>query len=358
MARIPVIAAAALATASQGIAGGIERDPGSVSILFEEGSYGQVTLSYVSPSVEGTVGGGTVSSGDMAPGYFNGSLSYKQDISDDLAIAVILDQPVGADVDYTGADAGYPFLGTTAELNSFAATVLLKYQINDRFSIYGGPRAQSIQAELAGLPTMGGAYTLDVDRTYEFGYVAGVAYEIPDIALRVALTYNSAIDHGFDSTETFGGGAGIAGNFTTTIPQYVNLEFQTGVAEDTLVFGNIRWQDWSEFDISPPSLPSSLIDYDSDYITVNLGVGRRFNDQWAGAITVGYEAETGDVQGNLAPRDGLASIGVAATYTMDNVEITGGVRYIALGDATTQTIGATFEDNHAIAAGVRVGVTF
>lgn len=64
------------------------------------------------------------------------------------------------------------------------------------------------------------------------------------------------------------------------------------------------------------------------------------------------------MQGNLAPRDGFASIGVAATYTQGNTQITGGVRYIALGDATTQTIGANFADNSAIAAGIQVKYKF
>ncbi len=362
MARFLATTGVALAMVGQAYAGGIERDPQSVSILFEEGNYAEGRLSFVSPSVSGTDAGlgGPIASGDMAPSYFNAAVGYKQDISDNLAFAVIIDQPVGADVDYaTGT--GYPLAGTMAELTSIGVTAFLKYRFDNNVSIYGGPRLQSINAELSGLllpPPTSTTFGLDVDRTYEFGYAVGVGYEMPEIALRVALTYNSAIDHTFDSSESFGGAPGIAGSFTTTIPQSVNLEFQSGIAENTLVFGNIRWQDWSEFDITPPNLGSPLIAYQSDYITYNLGIGRRFNDQWSGAVTVGYEAETGDIQGNLAPRDGFASIGVAATYTMDNVEITGGIRYIALGDATTQTIDATFTDNDAIAAGIRVGMSF
>ena len=36
------------------------------------------------------------------------------------------------------------------------------------------------------------------------GWVAGVAYEMPEIAARVSLTYNSPIDHDFDMTESGG----------------------------------------------------------------------------------------------------------------------------------------------------------
>lgn len=360
MLRTSTLAIIAGFSASAALAGGIERSPQSVALLFEEGGAVQFSFGIVSPSVSGTVGAGTVSSGDMAPTYTSLNFGIKQALTDRLDLAVIFDQSLGADVDYTGADALYPARGVEAVLAGSDLTALLRYRVQDRFSIYGGLRAQSITADLTGFPVVvpGPAiapYSLNVDRTYELGYVLGAAYEIPEIALRVALTYNSAIDHNFDSTEVIGTGAPTPGTFTTTIPQSVNLEFQSGIAADTLLFGSIRWQDWSEFDISPPGLPTPLIDYQSDYTTYTLGIGRRFNEQWSGAITLGYEGATGDLQGNLAPRDGFASIGIGATYTMGNTEITGGVRYIALGDATTvPPVSGDFTGNDAWAAGIRV----
>lgn len=364
MGRASSLAIVAGLWASTAAAGGIERSAQSVALLFEEGRAMQLSFTYVAPTLEGTFSpapGVTLDSGDMAPGYSSLSFGYKMPIGRAMDLAVIFDESVGADVDYTGAAMGYPFRGTTAELDGADLTALMRYRFDGGMSLYGGVRAQSITAELDGLFVRGapGPYALDVDRTFEFGYVAGVAYERPDIALRVALTYHSAIDHTFDSTESFGTFPGPGGSFITTIPQALNLEFQTGIAEGTLLFGNVRWQDWSEFDITPPGLGgASLIDYDSDYTTYNLGIGRRFTENWSGAITVGYEGQTGDVQGNLAPRDGFASIGLAATYTQGATQITGGVRYIALGDATTQTIGADFSDNSAIAAGIQVEYTF
>lgn len=364
MYRVSALAIIAGLSASTAFAGGIERSAQSVALLFEEGRAMQFSFTYVSPTLEGTFSpapGVSLGSGDMAPGYSSLSFGYKMPVGRSMDLALIYDQSVGADIDYTGADAGYPFAGTTAELDGTDLTALLRYRFDSGMSVYGGLRAQSLTAELDNLfiPMAPGPYSLDVDRTYELGYIAGVAYERPDIALRVALTYNSAIDHDFGATEAFGAFPGPGGPFTTTIPQSVNLEFQTGIAQDTLLFGNVRWQDWSEFDITPPGLGgASLIDYDSDYTTYNLGIGRRFTENWSGAVTLGYEGQTGDVQGNLAPRDGFASIGLAATYTRGATQITGGVRYIALGDATTQTIGATFRDNDAIAAGIQVKYRF
>ena len=42
----------------------------------------------------------------------------------------------------------------------------------------------------------------------------------------------------------------------------------------------------------------------------------------------------------------------------DNLEVSGAVRYTRLGDATTRSIGAVFEDNDAVTLGLRVGYRF
>jgi long-subunit fatty acid transport protein len=347
-------------TAGAAGAAGIERTQQSVALLFEPGRALQFSLGSFSPTLTGTVGGGALSSGDMAPGYTTLTFGYKMALGDRMDLAVIYDQSLGADVDYTGADIGYPFRGVEATLDESDLTAILRYKFDGGFSVYGGLRWQAINAELSGLPvpTVPAIYALEVDRSTALGWLAGVAYERPDIALRVALTYNSAIDHDFDATETFNGTVVPAGGFTTTIPKSVNLEFQSGVAADTLVFGSIRWQEWSVFDITPAALGVPLIDYESDYFTYTLGVGRKFTEAWSGALTVAYEPASGDIQGNLAPRDGYVSVGLSATYRVEQTEITAGVRYYELGDATTQTIGAEFENNDSVALGVRVTQRF
>ena len=53
--------------------------------------------------------------------------------------------------------------------------------------------------------------------------------------------------------------------------------------------------------------------------------------------------------------------GVAAIYKRDNMKVTAGVRYLKLGDASAATAGAAranFNDNYAVAAGIKVGFTF
>lgn len=357
MKHYAVVTAAMLAATGGANAGGVERSAQSVAILFEPGRYVELSFGHFDPSVSGSLG--PAQSGDMAASYNSWSLGYKMDIGDRMALAVLLDQPIGADVAYPTGGV-YPLQGSTAELSSSAITALLRYKLENNVSVYGGLRYQTVHGEVS-LPGVG-AYTLDTNYDSELGYVVGVAWEKPEIAARVALTYNSAITHSLDSAETgFGPGTTFAG-FETEVPQSLNLEFQTGIAKDTLLFGSVRWVDWTSFVINPPRYPDALgnlVGYASDRITYNLGIGRRFNETWSGAVTIGYEKPDGERTGNLGPTDGFRSIGLAATYTRDNLKVTGGVRYVDIGDATANLgPGASFTDNSGVGVGVRIGYSF
>ena len=142
---------------------------------------------------------------------------------------------------------------------------------------------------------------------------------------------------------------------------------QSGIAADTLLFGSVRWVEWSEFDISPTQYGTltggkALVSYDSDTISYSLGLGRKFNDQWSGAVTLGYEAPTGGFASNLGPTDGYWSIGFGSSYTKDTMKITAGIRHVSIGDADT-TLGANtaaghFSGNSALGAGIKVGFSF
>ncbi|TAG24795.1 MAG: hypothetical protein EAZ40_06050, partial [Rhodobacterales bacterium] len=246
MKRSLTTALAVAAAATSAHAGGVERSTQSVAILFEQGRYAELSYGTFSPDVSGTLGGST---GDMASSYNTYSLGYKMDVGDRMDFALIIDQPIGANVAYP-AGTGYPLQGSTAKLTSSAITALLRYQFENNVSVYGGLRYQTVKGVVS-LPAIG-AYTLNTNHDSEVGYVVGIAWEKPEIAARVALTYNSAITHSLESSETgFGPGTTNAG-FETEVPQSVNLEFQSGIAKDTLLFGSIRWQEWTAFVIDPP----------------------------------------------------------------------------------------------------------
>lgn len=342
--------AALLLTTTMAGAGGLDRSGQPISVIFENGNYAELSFGYVMPSVSGIAFG--IDSGNMAPDYSQIAGAVKWDINDKLSFAVIVDQAFGATVGYTNP--AYPVIGvSTANLNGVEVTALARYKFSDRFSLYGGARAVQMSGD-ANLSN--GTYVADFANDTDVGFVVGGAYEIPDIALLVALTYSSETSFSNDTTVF---GTPVAPT-DFTMPQSVNLDFQTGVAANTLLFGSIRWADWTATSINPVGYPfNPLVDYTRNVYTYTLGVGRKFNDKFSGSLAMSYESSEGVLTSNLDPTDGRFSVQIGGSYAVaDNVKLSGGVRYIKIGDAVTEAIGGVFTDNSAVAIGLKVGYTF
>ncbi|WP_371223996.1 outer membrane protein transport protein [Roseovarius sp. 2305UL8-3] len=355
MKNIVKVACALSVAATAAHAGGIQRSGDKSQILFEEGeNYVEFSFSTVSPNVSGSVAGGAVQSGNIQKSYEGFELGWKRQVNDQLSFAIYSQETVGADVSYV-AGTPYPFSGSNAQVESLAVTGLVKYDFTPRISAYGGLRLQSLKGNVnivtAGLP-LPPNYSLSVNEDYQAGYVLGAAYQIPDIAMKFAVTYESEIEHSFrDNTGT---------PFDVTIPQAVTIHAQSGIAKDTLIFGSARWQEWTKFEIRPSDFLGGAVPIasePSDTWTFEVGVGRRFTENWSGALTLGYEEDRNDTVGNLSGKDGFTSFGVAAKYETESWEITAGIKYFDIGSTAT-TIGANFSDNDAIAAGVKVGFRF
>lgn len=381
--------AALMASTSLAMAGGVERSPQTTAMLFEEGTYLEFGFTYASPDVSGVqvINAGPTSlagspSGDVAPSFSYANFGFRSDVTDALSFAILVDEPIGANVDYAalGGAPGYLYrsgFGSQAELTSNQLTVAARYEMPNGFSIYGGLRAVSFEGNVAlfsgsgGPPPSTARYTLDAEASTEIGYMLGAAYERPDIALRVALTYYSETTHDVSATE--GTAAGFADTtFETSIPQQLLLEAQTGVAPGTLVFGSVRWTDWTAFEITPTiynaavSLGRPLVDYEKDVWTWNIGGARVLNENWTVLGSLTYEAEQDVFSGNLGPTDGRTSVGIGARFTHGAIRVTGGLSYTWIGDAETEapnpfplgTQFSSFTDNDAFGATLRVGFTF
>ena len=365
-----------LISTAPALAGGIERAPQSLAVLFENGNYAELSFGGVNPTVQGhdILGFKT---GDVAQGYGFYGLAYKHQFTENLSGAFIMEQPFGSDLRYPLAtDGGSPVLGgTRVEVNSTTYTAVLRYKFQNNFSVHGGIRAShadgGVTLDGAGYQSTAG-YNLDIDGAWGMGWVAGVAYEIPEYAARVSLTYNSQIDHDFDQSES-GGPLPVTmdGTYEVTTPRSWTLEGQTGVAADTLLFGSIRWVKWSEFKVDNLLFPIvtplgeiPLVELE-DTTTYTIGVGRKFNENWSGSVAFIYEPSVGGLISPLAPYDGRKGIQVAAIYTIDNIKISTGINYSKLGDAdlgvgysgNKTEVGKT-DDNELWGAGIRVGYSF
>ncbi|MFY0691102.1 MAG: outer membrane protein transport protein [Paracoccaceae bacterium] len=357
------LAAATLVAASTSLtlAGGIDRSGQPVRALFEEGGE---TGSYVEFSFRSISPKASISALPVDPlkAYSSIGVAVKQQWSEQLSAALIIDEPIGAGVDYRPVFPGFAYVESTS------ITGLLRYKFDENFSVHGGLRFQDLRGELQ--TVVGGVQPANVlaGSDMGMGYVIGGAYERPDIALRVALTYSSEVDVTLTGSETFLDGAfvpvvTVPTTFSPSIPASVNLDFQTGIAADTLLFGSIRYVEWEGFNLTTTNI-GQYVNFRDDATTYTLGLGRRFSDAWSAAVTLGYEAQ-GTRPGNtlLNPTTGFKSIGIGATYTSGNIKVSGGITYAELGDQNFDPNlvlpgGGTFDDNHAVGAGLRVGFNF
>lgn len=358
--------------AAPALAGGIERSNQSVAPIFESGSYLELGFSRVSPSVSGhdlLPPFGNPATGDVANSYSTYSLAYKRDFTPQVSGTLIIDTPFGADTAYPLGQSAM-LGGTRAEVNTTAVTGILRWHDDSGFGVHGGVRVLRSDAEvdLRGLaygPISG--YSVQFDRDTAWGWLLGVSYEIPDIAARVSLTYNSSVEHEFDTTETLPGGTTELSSVTkVNTPRSWNLEFQSGVAADTLVFGSVRWVKWSEFRVEPGWLlgmtGEGLVDLE-DSTTFTLGVGRKFNESWSGSASFTYEKRGRDLVSPLAPVSGRKGVTLAAIHTRGNMKLTTGINYTWLGDAKPKTAlppeaRAQMADNDALTIGMKLGISF
>ena len=290
---------------------------------------------------------------------------------------------------------------TKVEVDTQNLSFILGYQPTENWNIYGGAVYQTIKGSVS---LRGQAYSLyngydaSIPEDSAVGWLAGFAYQIPEIALKASLTYRSEVDHKVNVTESLStlsalallpngaeAAAAIAaasGETTITTPQSVNLDFQTGIMANTVAFANVRWVDWSNFSIRPykfglvseavgplVSRPNgfNLVEYSDDQWSVTTGVGRKLNDQWAGNVSVGWDSGAGNPVSTLGPTEGYWNVGLGVQYSPTPATfIAGGVKYFWLGDAKAQTGAqsggsdyvAEFEDNNALAYGLKIGYKF
>ena len=333
---------------STAFAGGLDRVTFSSNILYEEGTYVEATYGLTIPKVSSSA----LPIGTVATSFPTAKLGFKADITDKFAIAVTYtNQPIGADINYGP-------LGVSGVVDGQNINALGKYQFSDRISAYGGVKYQYLSGDIIVPPSLAlppGA-NIVASGEGEYGYIAGAAYEIPDIKLRVALTYESEIDYSL--TSTFNGGPAPSASIAST-PETWTLEFRSGVAANTLVFGSIRYAQWADAQITVPVL--GQITNFTNVTSYELGVAYRFNEKFVGFTAFGYEKSDNVPQSPFAPTDGQFDISVGGQLDIGKgFKIASSLKYSKRGDATLSSIapGAPFDDNSVLTVGVKLSKNF
>lgn len=330
-------------------AGGFSRGSADTDILYEDGNFVMRTgVTYVSPKRK-------YSSFDAAPGlvgtsytddYVIPSAAVKFNLGDNFRCA-------GTLVDNNGGSATYAVPKPSGKLkedfttNEKAVTCGVKFQAGPgNVWVLGGGFTEDFNYNRINEYAVG-PYTLPkavLDlQGQKFGYRIGLAYEIPEIALRGQVLYRSDTSYGADGTlkvptavvdgadaqyyhalylkavsennaadqALYGGlavqkqqdalaaaAAGTMTDFDATgtgnLPQSVEVKLQSGISPGWLAFGSAKWTDWSvqkELLVKTPHpLVGSADIYNwKDGWTLTGGVGHVFNDNVSGALSVTWD---------------------------------------------------------------------
>ena len=266
---------------------------------------------------------------------------------------------------------------TNVSISSQNFTGLLGVKLGEKknIQIYGGPTIQRLEGDVhlrGNAYKAASGYDANITRDTAYGWMAGIAYLKPEIALKAALTYRSEIDHDVTLTENFPalGAAGVGTNeITITMPKSVNLDFQTGLNPTTLLTAKARWVPWSDFAIKPKIYNAAaiasgngdlnLLDYSKDAWTAEVGLGKKLSPQLAISGAVGYDSGAGNPITSLGPVEGNWNVGLGAKYNLTpEWAVSGGVKYLMFGDAKAKlpdgSIVGDFQDNDGWVCGVRL----
>jgi long-chain fatty acid transport protein len=331
-------------------AGGLERGGYDIDLLFDPAPFAtEAEATYVMPdrkyeNARGPGGAnlGLGTSADGAEGYWVPRIGAKVQVVQGVDCMVDYSQPWGAHTaPGTSWNGAFSNVETNITSNNYAGTCSYKFDVGKgQLRFIGGVFYQDISGfkeSLVGFNPIGPSPIGRVDlEANGWGWRAGVAYEIPEIALRASLVYNSQVklDNISGTLTTPLGSQAIYGS-TQHMPDSLELKFQSGIAPDWLAFGSIKWVNWSVLQSVPicptPQAPSALCFTNGpgqvtsldlmyrDGWTVTGGIGHKFNDQWSAAGQLSWDRGTSHGYG--AQTDTWTLGGGVAYTPRPNIEV-------------------------------------
>ena len=360
---------------SLAIAGGWESSALSTSFLYEKGGenggYAEVAFGSrdyeITDSEPGLPQMASAPDSSAVKDQSSTTISFKYAVTDEISLGFSRYKQGSIQLDYSGAGSLAATNLPVVDLTINANVLMGKYNINDNISVLAGVKQTVVEDATANIfqtvaANLGGPYGItSVTGDSELGYVYGASYTRDDIALRVELTAETSTDLVLASSNPSVAGQAATGNTNASTPDFLNLYVQSGIAEDTLAFGSIRRANWSENQIYVYPHGGTATSSFDDSTTYNIGVGRKFSENFSGSISYSTEPEGSSAStSHLSITNGYRGITVGGKYTKDNMSITAGYNYTQLGDVTlTSALGTSnFADNTVTGFGVRLGFSF
>ncbi|MGO8071556.1 OmpP1/FadL family transporter [Rhizobium leguminosarum] len=386
--------------ASPSFAGGLERGGYNIDQLFDTSPFSfQSGVTYVTPQrklkdvrdtdTSTSPGGGNLNSrpntADDTSNYTIPYIGFKAGFGDAIDCLVDYSEPFGGHTDpglnWAGANNN---IETEIKTRNYGGTCSYRFDVGPgQLRFIGGAFYQEVEGFkerlVSTVPllvgTGNGVGRLDLEDS-GWGWRAGLAYEIPEYAMRASLVYNSRVKYDnltgtVDLTQVTAPFAPLNGApygrvtdvfGSAEAPDSLELKLQSGIAPDWLAFGSVKWTNWSVLQSVPfcPKSTKGLVACTSggateltsldllyqDGWTITGGVGHKFNEQWSGAVSLTWDRGTS--QGYGAQTDSW-TLGLGAAFTpTEHIEwrVAGAVGVLTSGSSGVVTQnGVTFGDD-------------
>lgn len=368
---------------SGAFAGGMEVTRLPTDMMFEDGNYVSISFASFKPDVTDN---NYATEGSMYNDRSATTLTFKTQINEKLSIGFASYKSAEISLDYAdtlvtslpnGMQGGLD--GVNVDLVVDTLALLGRYEIMDNISIIGGLKYSTGSG--GGDVVIQPAGTIVAEKGSTTGTIIGASYEKPEIALRISGIYQAKQEMRHSTTTSLGGDLE---DTKSALPKSLTIDFQTGIAPNTLLFGSIHRAYWGDAHISfwsiagappllggtglggtafPASTGTGYVQKSTwtDTTSLSLGVGRKLSDQWAISASLNYEGASEAVGSSLlSTTDGVRGITLGAKYTLDSMVISGGMNYSKLGDKTVQNLNGdgVFANNSITTMGFKIAHNF
>ena len=322
-------------TAGMAQAGGFELQTLDTSAMYQSGGYASFSTAQINSDLGGQVGNGPKTKTLRDQSITNFAL--KSDVG---VVGVGLSSYRSGAIQMSGENDYATTYAPSADADLDSMTLMANYSLSDEISILGGITQNNLKAFTLNTLASGAVGTpYQINSGTSTGYVIGAAYSIPDIALRAELLYQPS-----SALTTDGTFAGAALTASIKRPETLTLNFQTGIAEGTLLTASVHNAKWSAAPVTVDTVVdvADINETFDDSTKYSVGLARKLSNKWA--ISAGYSREEGggsEASSLFTLSNGSQAFSLGARYTLsENMDISFGVSHSIFGDVTVNNVGA------------------
>jgi len=372
---ITMSAAGLLLSGSVALAGGFELQTLDTSPMYENGGFASFSTAKLNSKLYGVGANGQKVKTLRDQSFSN--IALKADVGAfNLGFATYRSGAIQMSGSSDGTFAGSYAPSANANLDTIA--FMARYPVGDNFSVLGGVKQNNLDS--FNLTSIYGSYDIKADANTS--YVLGAAYSMPEIALRAEVLFQPRSKITTSGTYTSAAlnipgvinlPAGIPGSVAATLkmPEMLTINFQTGIAKDTLLTASIHQAKWGSSQVTANvtsgnagvDAAAAITSAFSDSTKYSIGLGRKFTDNLSGSISYSQEDGSGSTStSSFSMSNGSKAISAGLKYSLENIDISFGVSHTMFNDITVKANALTpnlyYKNNSATTMGFKISTRF